>query len=238
MLSVIIPTYNERGAVPELLDRLTATFDHGGLDAEVVVVDDGSPDGTADLVEDLADRYPVRVLRRPGKLGLASAVLDGLKMARGDLIAVMDADLSHPPEALVPMVEAIERDGADLAVGSRYVPTGGMEDWPWSRQLVSKVANALTWGLTPVHDATSGFFIVRRAALEGVPLNPIGFKIGLEVIARARYQRCVEVPYVFTDRKHGFSKFTSREVLSFLKQLAILYSEKYGLRRSLSRSKV
>ena len=238
MLSVIIPTYNERGAVPELLDRLTAAFDHGGLDAEVIVVDDGSPDGTADLVEDLADRYPVRVLRRPAKLGLASAVLDGLKMAHGDLIAVMDADLSHPPEALVPMVEAIERGGAELAVGSRYVPKGGMEDWPWSRRLVSKVANALTWGLTPVHDATSGFFIVRRAALEGVPLNPIGFKIGLEVIARARYRRCVEVPYVFTDRKHGFSKFTSREVVSFLKQLAILYSEKYGLRPSLSRSKV
>jgi dolichol-phosphate mannosyltransferase len=230
MLSVIIPTYNERGAIPELLDRLTAAFDHGGLDAEVVIVDDASPDGTADLAEDLADRYPVRVLRRPGKLGLASAVLDGLKMARGDLIAVMDADLSHPPEALVPMVAAIERDGADLVVGSRYVPSGGMEDWPWSRQLVSKIANMLTCGLTAVHDATSGFFIVRRAALEGVPLNPIGFKIGLEVIARARYQRCVEVPYVFTDRKQGFSKFTSREVFSFLKQLAILYSEKWGLR--------
>jgi dolichol-phosphate mannosyltransferase len=230
MLSVIIPTYNERGAIPELLDRLTAAFDHGGLDAEVVIVDDASPDGTADLIEDLADRYPVRVLRRPGKLGLASAVLDGLKMARGDLIAVMDADLSHPPEALVPMVAAIERDGADLVVGSRYVPKGGMEDWPWSRQLVSKVANVLTCGLTSVHDATSGFFIVRRTALEGVPLNPIGFKIGLEVIARARYQRCVEVPYVFTDRKQGFSKFTSREVFSFLKQLVILYSEKWGLR--------
>ena len=230
MLSVIIPTYNERGAIPELLDRLTAAFDHGGLDAEVVIVDDASPDGTADLAEDLADRYPVQVLRRPGKLGLASAVLDGLKMARGDLIAVMDADLSHPPEALVPMVATIERDGADLVVGSRYVPKGGMEDWPWSRQLVSKIANALTCGLSSVHDATSGFFIVRRAALEGVPLNPIGFKIGLEVIARARYQRCVEVPYVFTDRKHGFSKFTSREVFAFLKQLAILYSEKWGLR--------
>jgi dolichol-phosphate mannosyltransferase len=237
MLSVIVPTYNERGGLPELLDRLNAAFDLAGLTAEVIVVDDGSPDGTADLAETLADRYPVRVLRRPGKMGLASAVLDGLKLAQGDIIAVMDADLSHPPEALPPMVRAVEEGDAELAVGSRYVKNGGMEDWPWHRQLVSQVANKLTWGLTPVHDATSGFFVVRRSAIEGVGLNPIGFKIGLEVLARARYQRCVEVPFIFTDRKHGFSKFTSREVAAFLKQLAILYSEKYGARFGLARSK-
>ncbi len=229
MLSIIVPTYNERGALPELLRRLHATFLQARLDGEIIVVDDASPDGTAALADELAARYPVRVLRRPGKLGLASAVLDGIKLARGDLIAVMDADLSHPPEALVPMLRAIE-DGADLAVGSRYVAGGGMEDWPWSRQVVSKGANLLTWGLTRVHDATSGFFLVRRTALDAVPLNPIGFKIGLEVIARARYRRCVEVPYRFTDRKHGLSKFTRREVLAFLKQLAILYSEKWGRR--------
>ncbi len=226
MLSVIVPTYNERGAIAELLARLAVTCAAGGLEAEIIIVDDASPDGTADVVEALADRYPVRVLRRPAKLGLASAVVDGMALARGDLLAVMDADLSHPPEALLAMVRAIEEGGAELAVGSRYVPGGGMEDWPWSRQLVSKVANLLTIGLTRVHDATSGFFVVRREALEGVVLNPIGFKIGLEVIARARYSRCVEVPYVFTDRKHGFSKFTRREVFAFLKQLAILYGEK------------
>jgi dolichol-phosphate mannosyltransferase len=160
-----------------------------------------------------------------------------MRIARGDLIGVIDADLSHPPEALLPMVRALERDGVDLAVGSRYVPGGGMEDWPWMRQLVSAVANRLTTALTPVHDATSGFFVVRRSALDGVVLNPIGFKIGLEVIARAHYRRCVEVPYVFTDRKHGFSKFTRREVVSFLKQLAILYTEKYRARLLVSRSK-
>jgi dolichol-phosphate mannosyltransferase len=237
MLSVIVPTYNERGALPELIERLAATFQQGGFDAEIVVVDDNSPDGTAALAEELAARYPVRVLRRPGKLGLASAVLDGLKVARGDLIAVIDADLSHPPEALLPMVRAVEQGDAELAVGSRYIPGGGMEDWPLTRQLVSMVANRLTALLTPVHDATSGFFVVRRSALEGVHLNPIGFKIGLEVIARARYRRCVEVPYVFTDRKQGFSKFTQREVLAFLKQLVILYAEKYYRRPSGARPK-
>jgi dolichol-phosphate mannosyltransferase len=238
MLSVIVPTYNERGALPELLERLTATFGEGQLDAEIVIIDDNSPDGTAALAEELAARYPVRVLRRPGKLGLASAVLDGLKVARGDCIAVIDADLSHPPEALLAMVRAVEQDGVDLAVGSRYIPGGGMEDWPWTRQVVSMVANRLTAALTPVHDATSGFFVVRRRALEGVSLNPIGFKIGLEVIARAHYQTYKEIPYVFTDRKHGFSKFTHREVVAFLKQLVILYGDKYRHRLFVARSKV
>ncbi len=237
MLSVIVPTYNERGALPELIDRLAATFERGGLDAEIVVVDDNSPDGTAALAEELAVRWPLRVVRRPGKLGLASAVLDGLKVAQGDLIGVIDADLSHPPEALLPMVRALDQEGVDLAVGSRYIRGGGMEDWPLSRQLVSMIANRLTIGLTPVHDATSGFFVVRRQALEGVTLNPIGFKIGLEVIARAHYRRCVEVPYIFTDRKHGFSKFTQREVIAFLKQLLILYGDKYRHRLYVARSR-
>ncbi len=237
MLSVIVPTYNERGALPELLERLAANFQQGGLAAEIIVVDDNSPDGTAALAEELAARFPVRVLRRPGKLGLASAVLDGLKIAHGDLIAVIDADLSHPPEALLPMIQAIEQEGADLAVGSRYIPGGGMEDWPLSRQLVSMIANRLTLALTPVRDATSGFFVVRRQALEGVNLNPIGFKIGLEVIARAHYRKYVEVPYTFTDRKHGFSKFTQREVIAFLKQLLILYGDKYRNRLYFARSR-
>ncbi|MBX5493178.1 MAG: polyprenol monophosphomannose synthase [Chloroflexi bacterium] len=227
MLSVIVPTYNERETLPILVSRLTRALDQAGLEAEILVVDDNSPDGTAAVAEELAACYPVRVLRRPAKLGLASAVVDALPLARGDLIAVIDADLSHPPEALVPMVGQLLNDPqVDLVVGSRYIPGGGMEDWPWSRQLVSVVANVLARGLTPVRDATSGFFVVRRRALEGVKLNPIGFKIGLEVIARARYGRCVEVPYVFTDRKHGFSKFTPREVLAYLEQLAILYGER------------
>jgi dolichol-phosphate mannosyltransferase len=237
MLSMIVPTYNERDALPELIARLAATFERAGIEGEIIVVDDASPDGTADLAEALGGRYPVRVLRRPGKGGLASAVVDGMKIARGDFLGVIDADLSHPPEALLPMVQALGSDGVDLAVGSRYVAEGGIEDWPWSRQLVSAVANRLTTALTPVRDATSGFFIVRRRAIDGVTLNPIGFKIGLEIIARARYRRYVEVPYVFTDRKHGFSKFTTREVFWFLKQLAILYGDKYRGRLLVSRSR-
>jgi dolichol-phosphate mannosyltransferase len=228
MLSMIVPTYNEAGALPILVKRLRAALDGAGIAFELVVVDDNSPDGTGRLAEALAASHPIRVLRRPEKAGLASAVLAGLPIAQGDLIGVMDADLSHPPEVIPDMVRAIvDSADVDLAVGSRYVSGGGIEDWPLRRTLVSAFANVLTRWLTPVRDATSGFFVIRRTAIEGVHLNPIGFKIGLETFARARHRRYVEVPYVFTDRKHGLSKFGLPEVRSFLKQLAILYWAKW-----------
>ena len=229
MLSVILPTYNEAGSLPSLIERLGNELAREQIDFEVIVVDDNSPDGTGQIAQDFAPRLPVRVLRRAGKAGLASAVLDGVEMAAGDLICVMDADLSHPPEAVPAIVRAIENGSdVDLAVGSRYVTGGAIEDWPMRRTIVSMVANVLTRWLTPVKDATSGFYVIRRSALEGVQLNPIGFKIGLETFTRARYRSYVEVPYVFTDRKHGLSKFGTPEIKSFLQQLLILYWAKYG----------
>ena len=186
---------------------------------ELIVVDDGSPDGTADLAESYAPAHPVRVVRRPGKAGLASAVVAGFAQARGDLLVVMDADLSHPPEAVPRLVDAIE-NGADLAVGSRYVKGGGTEDWPLKRRVVSRAACLMGNVLVPIRDCTSGFFAIRKSAIDGVKLNPIGFKIGFEVMARARYNKAVEVPYVFRDRELGKSKFGRREILQYLMQLA------------------
>src|SRR5436309_10682689 len=226
VLAVIIPTFNEADSLPVLLERLHASMQQAGVSYEAVVVDDNSPDGTGDIAEGLASKLPVRVLHRPQKAGLASAVLDGMGLTSAELIGVMDADLSHPPDMVPRLTEALENTSAQLAVGSRYVPGGGMEDWPLRRRVVSMVANWMTRLLTPVHDATSGFFVIRRSALEGVTLNPIGFKIGLEVMARANYDSFVEVPYIFTDRKHGHSKFGRREVAAFLKQLAILHWER------------
>jgi dolichol-phosphate mannosyltransferase len=185
---------------------------------ELIVVDDGSPDGTADLAESYADVHPVRVVRRPGKAGLASAVLAGFAQARGDVLVVMDADLSHPPEAVPRLVSAIV-EGADLAVGSRYVKGGGTEDWPLKRRVVSRSACLMGNLLVPIRDCTSGFFAIRKAAIDGVKLNPIGFKIGFEVMARARYKKVVEIPYVFRDRELGKSKFGRREIFQYLVQL-------------------
>jgi dolichol-phosphate mannosyltransferase len=198
--------------VPRLAEALVAhTW-------ELIVVDDGSPDGTADLAESYADKHPVRVIRRPGKAGLASAVLAGFAQARGDVLVVMDADLSHPPEAVPRLVAAIG-EGADLAVGSRYVSGGGTEDWPLKRRVVSRAACLMGNVLVPIRDCTSGFFAIRKSALDGVKLNPIGFKIGFEVMARARYKKFVEVPYVFRDRELGKSKFGRREILQYVVQL-------------------
>ncbi|MDO8562534.1 MAG: polyprenol monophosphomannose synthase [Candidatus Limnocylindria bacterium] len=227
MISVVTPTYNEAGSLPTLAERLALAL--AGREYELVVVDDGSPDGTADVADALAARLPVRVVRRAGKAGLASAVLAGFAAARGDVLVVMDADLSHPPETVAALVAALDA-GADLAVASRYVRGGGMEDWPLRRRIVSRAACLLGSLLVPVHDATSGFFAVRRAGIEGVRLNGIGFKIGFEVIARARARRIVEVPYTFRDRELGASKFGRREVAQYLVQLGQVARDK-ALRR-------
>jgi dolichol-phosphate mannosyltransferase len=216
MLSVVVPTYNEAGSVPKLAERLGAAL--AGREWELVIVDDGSPDGTADIAAALAPRIPVKVVRRAGKAGLASAVVAGFAAATGDVLVVMDADLSHPPELVPALADALER-GADLAVGSRYVKGGGVEDWPLKRRVVSRVACLMGNALVPVRDSTSGFFALKRSVIDGVKLNPIGFKIGFEVIARGRYTSAVEVPYTFRDRELGASKFGRREIMQYVVQL-------------------
>ncbi|GAC1496763.1 MAG: hypothetical protein NVS1B1_14390 [Candidatus Limnocylindrales bacterium] len=227
MISIVIPTYNEAGSLPTLVQRLGSAL--GGREWELIVVDDGSPDGTADIAAAMAPRLPVRVVRRAGKLGLASAVLDGFRAANGEVLVCMDADLSHPPEVVPHLVDALT-DGADLAVGSRYVAGGGVEDWPLRRRIVSRVACLMGNALVPVRDATSGFFALRRSVIDGVHLNPIGFKIGFEVIARGRYHAVVEVPYTFRDREHGSSKFGRREIAQYVQQLGQIARDK-ALRR-------
>ena len=212
----MVPTYNEAGSLPLLVDRLVKAF--ASRDWELVVVDDGSPDGTADIADGLGTTHPIRVVRRPGKAGLASAVVAGFAKAQGDVLLVMDADLSHPPEVAPQLADAIA-NGADLAVGSRYVAGGGVMDWPMKRQIVSRVACLMGQVLVPVRDSTSGFFALRRSVVDGVKLNPIGFKIGFEVMARGKYKKVVEVPYTFRDREHGFSKFGQREIVQYVQQL-------------------
>jgi dolichol-phosphate mannosyltransferase len=224
--SIVVPTYKEAGGIERMIVTLTEIFKTNGLDGEIVVVDDNSPDGTGDIVDRLeAEGYPVRCLHRPGKLGLSSGVIDGWKFARPESIAVgaMDADFSHDAHAIPKMVAALAGGEYGLAIGSRYDAGGGIENWPMKRKITSLVAIALAKPLTPVRDITSGFFLVRRSALEGVVLDPIGFKIGLEVIAKAHYGRALEVPYVFTDRVAGTSKLNQAEIFNYLRQLGRIY---------------
>ena len=223
--SIVIPTYNEAAGIGKLVEALDATFRANGLDGEIIVVDDNSPDGTGAIVDELAEGFPVRCLHRSGKLGLSSAVIDGWGIARPESVALgaMDADFSHDVDALPKMVAALESGEYGLAVGSRYVPGGGIANWPKRRIITSRVACWLARPLTRIKDVTSGYFLVRRDALDGVTLDPIGFKIGLEVIAKARYGKAIEIPYVFTDRVAGESKLNNREIFNYLKQLSRLY---------------
>lgn len=222
MISVIVPTYNERANVARFVPEIGRRLEEAGFsDYEVLVMDDDSPDGTCDAAAALGGR--VRAVNRRGlPRGLSKAVVDGFGRARGDILCVMDADGSHPPSVLPALVRAVE-GGARVAVGSRYVRGGGVKDWPLRRRAVSRFACWIARPLTAVRDSTSGFFAVRREAIEGVRLDPDGFKIGLEVFVRAAHGgRIVEVPYVFTDRTLGSSKFGTGVVLDYLRQVGRL----------------
>jgi dolichol-phosphate mannosyltransferase len=222
-LSIIVPTYNERERLEELVAAVSAVFREHAIDGEVVVVDDDSPDGTGVIAEALAARYPVQVVHRAGKQGLGSAVIAGFARARGAMLGVMDADLSHPPSVLPGLVAALRALDVDIVVGSRYIPGGASKNWPMARLAMSRFACLLARPLTPVHDATSGLFVVKREAIEGVQISAAGFKICLELLIRSRIRSVAEIPYVFADRAAGESKMTLREALGYFVQLRDLY---------------
>lgn len=219
-ITVVVPTYSEAPNLPELVRRI-----HGCLpEVEIVVVDDDSPDGTAEVARGLGRTLPVRVIERRGERGLSTAVLRGLREARTELCVVMDADLSHPPEAIPALVQAVH-EGADVAVGSRYVPGGEIQGWPLRRRFTSAAGTLLAWPLAPVRDPMSGFFCLRRGLVDGVELRPTGFKILLEILARTGTRKIAELPIRFEDRSQGASKFGPKQRREFLAQLRELYLE-------------
>ncbi|HKV45512.1 MAG TPA: glycosyltransferase [bacterium] len=225
-LSVIVPTYNEAETIGRLIARITGAL--AALDYELVVVDD-SVDGTDRILAELAAAVPVlRVLHRDRRGGLASAVIDGINTARGDVVCVLDADLQHPPEVLPRLYRALQETDADLAIGSRYIP-GGRYDFSLPRRVISRVAIALAQALLPraraVSDPVSGFFAFRRRAVEDVRLRPLGFKILLEILIRGHISRIVEVPYHFVNRGAGESKLTMAQNWEYLRHLARLHRE-------------
>jgi len=202
--SILIPTYNERDNIQELTKRIWESL--SSTDFEVIFIDDNSPDNTAEVAEKLAEVYGnIKVLRRPSKLGLASAVLDGVKVAAGNIIAVMDADLQHPPEVLPLMFE--KANGYDIVVASRYVDGGDIEGWSIWRRVISwgaiKLAHLLLPKTRKVRDPMSGFFMFRKKVVDEAQLNPIGFKILLEILVKGKYSSVSEVPYTFKPRKKG-----------------------------------
>jgi dolichol-phosphate mannosyltransferase len=229
---MVVPTYNERDRLAELVSAVFAAADARGLVLELVIVDDNSPDGTGQVADDLSAKYRMQVVHRAGKLGLGTAVVEGFKAATADVVGVMDADFSHPP-ALVPLLYAAFREaGADVVVASRYVQGGSTPDWPFKRRLLSRTACLLARGLSPIRDAASGFFLIRRDVARGTSIKAGGFKICLELIVRSGACRLVELPYRFDDRELGQSKMSMREAAGYLVQLRDLYLERLtGTRR-------
>src|SRR5262249_5745271 len=156
------PTYNERDRLADLVEAIFRVYRDAGVDGELVIVDDNSPDGTGALADELASRYRLRVLHRAGKLGLGTAVVEGFAAASAPVVAVVGRAVGRPPWLLPRMLQAMESSNADVVVGSRYIQGGGTRHWSLGRLLMSRLACVLARGLTPVADATSGFFLIRR----------------------------------------------------------------------------
>lgn len=224
-LSVIVPTLREAASLAPLTEAVFAALADEPYTTELIIVDDDSQDGTDTVISELSQAYPVRLVVRKGERGLSTAVLRGFTEARGAVLAVMDADGSHPPAVLPGLVAPVRAGQADFVIGSRHVSGGQIDDWPWTRRVTSTVAGSLARGLTPVRDPMSGFFCLRREVWTGCgPLAPLGYKIGLELLVRSHCTRVLEVPITFTDRLAGRSKMTLRTQWAYLRHLARLYA--------------
>ena len=240
-LSIVIPTYNERENLPILLEKLEKALHD--IDFEAIIVDDDSPDGTWRLAEELArTKYPwLRVIRRVGERGLASAVIRGFSEARGEYVVVMDADLQHPPEMLPQLLKTAFEERADVVIASRYARGGGVEGWSRLRLFVSRGATLLAYLLLPearrTSDPMSGFFLVKRELLNRCidELKPRGYKILLEILVKCKPAKIVDVPYVFRRRFAGESKLGLRTMFDYilhvleLNQYRILKNATVGL---------
>jgi dolichol-phosphate mannosyltransferase len=215
---IVVPTYNEAANIEALMSAVAHTLP----DIHMLVADDNSPDGTADIVERMRDQYPhFRVYRRTGPRGLGKTYIDAFGKVIGegyDRILQMDADLSHNPSYLPALLEASKT--SDVVIGSRYTPGGGVRDWPRKRVLLSKYANVYVRLITgvPTADATAGLRCWSRQALQAINIDTItsgGYSFQVEMIYRAHQRglRISEVPIIFSDRVHGQSKMSKQVIM-------------------------
>jgi len=222
-VSVILPTYNERDNLPHVIPRIERVIDREGWDAEVLVVDDDSPDGTAEVARELAEEYGnIRVIVRKERPGLGLAYRRGFREAEGDVVVCMDADGQHPPEYLPNLVNPVLDGACDFGLGSRYVEGAQVENFPWYRRLNSWGARVVARILLklPYRDPTSGFRAIRREILEeGRPFVSEGFEIQVETLAKAHHMgyRVREIPFTFQPREHGSSNVGLRQILRYLR---------------------
>lgn len=224
-LSLIVPTYNERANIDLLVQQISDMLDRflpGSY--ELILVDDDSPDRTWEYALSMQAKYPhLRVMRRQQERGLATAVIRGWQVAQGKVLGVIDGDLQHPPEVLGKLLKAIDA-GADVAVASRYAQGGGVGSWSGVRHFLSRGAIRVALFLLPevssrLSDPMSGYFLLRREAIAECKLDPIGYKILLEVMGRGNIKQVADVGYTFHERTSGSSKVTWRQYEEFVRHL-------------------
>ena len=223
-IRIILPTYNERENLGLLIPEIFKILKKNNLSSDVLIVDDNSPDGTANLAEELSKKYPIKVIKRSGKMGLGSAYILGFKESLKDgkdVVFEMDADLSHNPDYIPEFVEKLEH-GFDVVIGSR-TDGGKVIGWDWYRKMVSWGGNFIgrTLAGIKVNDLTTGYRAYKRAVLESINLDKInseGYAFQLEILARALNKgfRVRPIPIVFEDRRKGKSKLSRRDMLEFL----------------------
>ena len=230
-VSIIIPTYNEFQNILPVLKSLRKYLPKK-ISTETIVVDDNSPDGTGKLVEDYLINLKkvagntISVINRTAKTGLSSAILSGIKQATGDIIVVMDSDLSHPPQIIPKMLEVLRKYQYDLVVASRYIHGGKIQGWTKKRKLMSKVATIIAKrGLgVKINDPMSGFFAFKKNIVKGISFDALGYKFLLEVLVKNRGITVKEIPYTFQNRQLGYSKLDYKTMVDYIKSTWKLYS--------------
>ena len=230
ILTVVIPTYKERENILLLCPALSGEL--AAISHEILILDDDSQDGTIEAVARLRKaKHRVRLIVRKRNHGLSAAVIEGLKQAEGEYCCVMDADLSHPPTAILPMLRKLQSGAAEFCLGSRYIAGGRVDQrWTLKRRVLSYVATLLSLPLVRVKDPMSGFFMVRRRSIpQWYRLSPLGYKIALEIMVKGHLQSIYEEPIYFKERLHGASKMNIRVQFLFLRHLRRLYKYKFSV---------
>lgn len=236
-VSIIIPTYNESQNILAVLKSIKDSLPRN-LTTQTIVVDDSSPDGTGRIVEeylktvkDIAN-HTIDVIHRKAKRGLGSAILNGVQYATGSTIVVMDSDLSHPPQVIPRLIEALRHYQCDLVVASRYIKGGKIRGWSLKRKILSRLATLIAkkgLGVGPA-DPMSGFFIFKKNILKGINLDALGYKILLEILVKKNGISVKEIPYTFEDRKLGASKLGITTVSDYLRSVWRLYKYDKSMR--------
>ena len=229
LVSIIVPTYKEAENVSALIESIDRAMKRASMLYEVIFVDDNSCDGVDAVVQALQKRgFPIRLKVRVNERGLSSAVITGFSLAKGDYYLVMDADLSHPPERIPALVVPLVDGTADFVVGSRFLQGGSVAHFNYLRRLNARVAKALARPFSGIADPMAGFFAFPSHLLRDVSiLNPLGFKIGLEILVKCEPQRVLEVPIRFRERLYGRSKLSLKEQILYLLHLKRLFCYKY-----------